>query len=54
MRVSIAWLYEEITLLKNQQCHSPVSIPMNDNPSYASEVRITCNNVLPNVCQCKG
>jgi len=49
MRVSIAWLYEEITLLKNHQCHSPVSIPMNDNPSYASQVRITPNNVSSDV-----
>jgi len=51
MRVSIAGLYGEITVLKNHQCHSPVSIPMNNNTSYASQVRITCNNVSSAVRQ---
>jgi len=53
MRVSIAWLYEEITVLKNHQCHSPasVSIPMNNNTSYVSQVRITSNNVSSAVRQ---
>jgi len=51
MRVSIAWLYEEITLLKNHQCHSSVGIPINDDLSHASQVRITSNNVLSDVRQ---
>jgi len=51
MRVSIAWLYEEITLLKNHQCHSSASIPMNNNSSHGSQVKITPNNVLPDVRQ---